>query len=91
MVLGETYLSGPTPLCSAANRCKKAQVRSCTECIRVDKDCAYCTDEVCCCPAGPPPPPAHPPLGSGRVHICPTLGPALGQLGVGERARVQEN
>ncbi|XP_061000799.1 integrin beta-4 isoform X3 [Dama dama] len=29
-----------------ANRCKKAQVESCTECIRVDKDCAYCTDEV---------------------------------------------
>ncbi|XP_065766305.1 integrin beta-4 isoform X1 [Muntiacus reevesi] len=28
------------------NRCKKAQVESCTECIRVDKDCAYCTDEV---------------------------------------------
>ncbi|XP_037349294.1 integrin beta-4 isoform X1 [Talpa occidentalis] len=30
----------------AANRCKKAQVRTCTECIRVDKDCAYCTDEM---------------------------------------------
>lgn len=29
-----------------ANRCKKAQVKSCTECIRVDKDCAYCTDET---------------------------------------------
>lgn len=29
-----------------ANRCKKAQVRSCTECIRVAKDCAYCTDET---------------------------------------------
>ncbi|XP_064126808.1 integrin beta-4 isoform X5 [Loxodonta africana] len=28
------------------NRCKKAQVKSCTECIRVDKDCAYCTDEM---------------------------------------------
>ncbi|ERE69122.1 integrin beta-4 [Cricetulus griseus] len=28
-----------------ANRCKKAQVKSCTECIRVDKSCAYCTDE----------------------------------------------
>ncbi|KAM6163519.1 LOW QUALITY PROTEIN: integrin beta-4 [Rhynchocyon petersi] len=27
-----------------ANRCKKAQVKSCTECIRVDKDCAYCSD-----------------------------------------------
>ncbi|XP_008829606.1 integrin beta-4 isoform X1 [Nannospalax galili] len=29
-----------------ANRCKKAQVKSCTECIRVDKSCAYCTDEL---------------------------------------------
>ncbi|XP_045692019.1 integrin beta-4 isoform X2 [Phyllostomus hastatus] len=29
-----------------ANRCKKAQVKSCTECIRVAKDCAYCTDET---------------------------------------------
>ncbi|ELW68311.1 Integrin beta-4 [Tupaia chinensis] len=29
-----------------ANRCKKAQVRSCTECVRVDKDCAYCIDEM---------------------------------------------
>nr|KAF6456529.1 integrin subunit beta 4 [Rousettus aegyptiacus] len=29
-----------------ANRCKKAQVKSCTECIRVDKDCAYCTDQM---------------------------------------------
>ncbi|XP_069338954.1 integrin beta-4 [Eulemur rufifrons] len=29
-----------------ANRCKKAQVKSCTECVRVDKDCAYCTDEM---------------------------------------------
>ncbi|XP_027986350.2 integrin beta-4 isoform X3 [Eptesicus fuscus] len=28
-----------------ANRCRKAQVKSCTECIRVDKDCAYCTDQ----------------------------------------------
>ncbi|KAL6046931.1 hypothetical protein STEG23_019971 [Scotinomys teguina] len=29
-----------------SNRCKKAQVKSCTECIRVDKSCAYCTDEL---------------------------------------------
>ncbi|KAM8787293.1 integrin beta-4 isoform 2-T2 [Rhynchonycteris naso] len=29
-----------------ATRCQKAQVKSCTECIRVDKDCAYCTDEL---------------------------------------------
>lgn len=21
-------------------------MKSCTECVRVDKDCAYCTDEV---------------------------------------------
>ncbi|XP_015842615.1 integrin beta-4 isoform X1 [Peromyscus maniculatus bairdii] len=31
---------------NVANRCKKAQVKSCTECIRVDKSCAYCTDEL---------------------------------------------
>ncbi|XP_014387233.1 PREDICTED: integrin beta-4 [Myotis brandtii] len=35
-------LPGPHP----ANRCRKAQVKSCTECIRVDKDCAYCTDQT---------------------------------------------
>ncbi|KAM9597476.1 integrin beta-4 isoform 1-T1 [Trichechus inunguis] len=29
-----------------ANHCKKAQVKSCTECIRVGKDCAYCTDQM---------------------------------------------
>ncbi|XP_047563100.1 integrin beta-4 isoform X2 [Lutra lutra] len=29
-----------------ANRCKRAQVKSCTECIRVGKECAYCTDEM---------------------------------------------
>lgn len=37
------------PVPHPANRCKKAQVKSCTECIRVDKDCAYCTDEVSRC------------------------------------------
>ncbi|KAG3268482.1 integrin beta-4 isoform X3 [Ictidomys tridecemlineatus] len=31
---------------STANLCKKAQVKSCTECIRVHPDCAYCTDEM---------------------------------------------
>ncbi|XP_056673108.1 integrin beta-4 isoform X2 [Monodelphis domestica] len=31
---------------SPANRCKKTLVKSCTECIRIDKDCAYCTDET---------------------------------------------
>nr|XP_054366672.1 integrin beta-4 isoform X2 [Mirounga angustirostris] len=29
-----------------ANRCKRAQVKSCTECIRVDRECAYCTDQM---------------------------------------------
>ncbi|XP_034495895.1 integrin beta-4 isoform X3 [Ailuropoda melanoleuca] len=29
-----------------ANRCKRAQVKSCTECIRMDRECAYCTDEM---------------------------------------------
>lgn len=29
-----------------ANHCKRAQVKSCTECIRVDRECAYCTDEM---------------------------------------------
>ncbi|XP_038597912.1 integrin beta-4 isoform X5 [Tachyglossus aculeatus] len=28
-----------------ANRCRSTPVKSCTECIRLDKDCAYCTDE----------------------------------------------
>lgn len=46
MAVGEAHLSGHAHLCSPANRCKKAQVKSCTECIRVDRDCAYCTDEV---------------------------------------------
>ncbi|XP_063098197.1 integrin beta-4 isoform X3 [Cavia porcellus] len=31
---------------NTANRCRSAQVKSCTECIRVDKDCAYCMDEM---------------------------------------------
>ncbi|EHB10767.1 Integrin beta-4 [Heterocephalus glaber] len=31
---------------NTANRCRRVQVKTCTECIRVDKDCAYCTDEV---------------------------------------------
>ncbi|XP_054987109.1 integrin beta-4 isoform X2 [Sorex araneus] len=31
---------------ATANRCKKALVKSCTECIRVARDCAYCTDEL---------------------------------------------
>ncbi|XP_004593108.2 integrin beta-4 isoform X2 [Ochotona princeps] len=40
-----TLLSASLPGITA-NRCKKAQVKSCTECIRVDKDCAYCIDEL---------------------------------------------
>lgn len=39
-------LTGSARLCLPANRCKRAQVKSCTECIRVDRECAYCTDEV---------------------------------------------
>uniref|UniRef100_A0A672V3B9 Integrin beta n=1 Tax=Strigops habroptila TaxID=2489341 RepID=A0A672V3B9_STRHB len=27
------------------NRCVLSQAKSCTECIRVDKDCSFCTDE----------------------------------------------
>ncbi|KAM5136085.1 LOW QUALITY PROTEIN: integrin beta-4 [Mantella aurantiaca] len=27
------------------NRCVASRAKSCTECIRVDKDCSYCTDE----------------------------------------------
>lgn len=44
--LGEAQLRSAGPSLPPANRCKKAQVKSCTECIRVDKDCGYCTDEV---------------------------------------------
>uniref|UniRef100_A0A8C5U3E6 Integrin beta n=1 Tax=Malurus cyaneus samueli TaxID=2593467 RepID=A0A8C5U3E6_9PASS len=28
------------------NRCVQSRAKSCTECIRVDKDCSFCTDEV---------------------------------------------
>ncbi|XP_074870255.1 integrin beta-4 isoform X1 [Carettochelys insculpta] len=28
------------------NHCVTSRARSCTECIRVDKDCSYCTDET---------------------------------------------
>lgn len=36
-----------TGLCqrSKNNRCVLSQAKSCTECIRVDKDCSFCTDE----------------------------------------------
>ncbi|XP_012588449.1 PREDICTED: integrin beta-4 [Condylura cristata] len=40
-----TLLSASFPG-DTANRCKKAPVKGCTDCIRVDKDCAYCTDET---------------------------------------------
>ncbi|XP_055994106.1 integrin beta-4 [Sorex fumeus] len=41
-----TVLLCTTLLGTSANRCKKALVKSCTECIRVARDCAYCTDEL---------------------------------------------
>jgi hypothetical protein len=68
MVTGEASPKCCTPFpCPPANRCKKAQAESCTECIRVDKDCAYCADEVshhhtCLLDTHLPTP-----------HICPTL------------------
>ncbi|NXX18776.1 ITB4 protein, partial [Podargus strigoides] len=36
-----------TSLCqrSKSNRCVLSRAKSCTECIRVDKDCSFCTDE----------------------------------------------
>ncbi|NWI33873.1 ITB4 protein, partial [Sula dactylatra] len=36
-----------TGLCqrSKNNRCVLSQAKSCTECVRVDKDCSFCTDE----------------------------------------------
>ncbi|NXJ19162.1 ITB4 protein, partial [Dicrurus megarhynchus] len=36
-----------TSLCqwSKNNRCVLSRAKSCTECIRVDKDCSFCTDE----------------------------------------------
>lgn len=36
-----------TGLCqrSKNNRCALSRAKSCTECIRVDKDCSFCTDE----------------------------------------------
>ncbi|NXH15960.1 ITB4 protein, partial [Bucco capensis] len=36
-----------TSLCqrSKSNRCVLSQAKSCTECIRVDKECSFCTDE----------------------------------------------
>lgn len=37
----------PHPWCFLAdNRCVLSRAKSCTECIRVDKDCSFCTDEV---------------------------------------------
>uniref|UniRef100_A0A8C8SQ74 Integrin beta n=1 Tax=Pelusios castaneus TaxID=367368 RepID=A0A8C8SQ74_9SAUR len=32
--------------CLLVNRCVASRARNCTECIRVDKDCSYCTDET---------------------------------------------
>ncbi|NXJ40581.1 ITB4 protein, partial [Ciconia maguari] len=41
------FLLWATGLCqrSKNNRCVLSQAKSCTECIRVDKDCSFCTDE----------------------------------------------
>uniref|UniRef100_A0A8D2NBB0 Integrin beta n=1 Tax=Zonotrichia albicollis TaxID=44394 RepID=A0A8D2NBB0_ZONAL len=36
---------------SVYNRCVLSRAKSCTECIRVDKDCSFCTDEVRACRA----------------------------------------
>uniref|UniRef100_U3JEA0 Integrin beta n=1 Tax=Ficedula albicollis TaxID=59894 RepID=U3JEA0_FICAL len=36
---------------SSHNRCVLSRARSCTECLRVDKDCSFCTDEVRPCRA----------------------------------------
>lgn len=106
LVTAEVHLSGSAPPCPPANRCKKAQVRSCTECIRVDRHCAYCTDEVSCrrlpallssAPAQPGSPkctpcPAVPhPWALARVRTGHTLSPAS-DWGAGvEQARVRIN
>lgn len=68
---GSVACSLPRP----ANRCKKAQVKTCTECIRVGKDCAYCTDEVSCCPP---------------AELGPILSLASCQAGRGGQARVRK-
>ncbi|XP_018417048.1 PREDICTED: integrin beta-4 isoform X2 [Nanorana parkeri] len=31
--------------CNKVNRCVASRAKTCSECIRVDKDCSYCTDE----------------------------------------------
>lgn len=69
LVTGEVHLSGSAHLCPPANRCKRAQVKSCTECIRVDRDCAYCVDEVSCCRLPWPVPQA-----GCSAPLCPTPG-----------------
>lgn len=51
-------------------------MKSCSECIRVDKDCAYCTDQVSC--LGHPAPllsTLHP-----AVESTPTAQPPAGQV-----------
>uniref|UniRef100_A0A8C5J4I3 Integrin beta n=1 Tax=Junco hyemalis TaxID=40217 RepID=A0A8C5J4I3_JUNHY len=39
------------PVSFPYNRCVLSRAKSCTECIRVDKDCSFCTDEVRACRA----------------------------------------
>ncbi|CAI9607826.1 unnamed protein product, partial [Staurois parvus] len=31
--------------CNKVNRCVASRAKTCTECIRVNKECSYCTDE----------------------------------------------
>uniref|UniRef100_UPI00398E4990 integrin beta-4 isoform X2 n=1 Tax=Pristiophorus japonicus TaxID=55135 RepID=UPI00398E4990 len=38
-------LSGAVCQGERANRCTASRAKTCTECIRVDKDCSYCADE----------------------------------------------
>uniref|UniRef100_A0A8D0GUP1 Integrin beta n=1 Tax=Sphenodon punctatus TaxID=8508 RepID=A0A8D0GUP1_SPHPU len=44
-VLQQRILSGLLLLSLLFNRCVASRAKSCTECIRVDKDCSYCIDE----------------------------------------------
>ena len=62
-------------------------MKSCTECIRVDKDCAYCTDEVCCCAARPPPQPVRPTPGLWPSPHLPHPRPSLGPGGRGRTGK----
>lgn len=80
------------PPLSPAHLCKKAQVKSCTECIRVHQDCAYCTDEVSLCLCAGQPRATSPCLA--HLWLWPTAPlpppqPGPGPGGCGEGARVR--